>query len=40
MPERFTEVMFLVASLRQKNEVLKELSVQGFAVRELIGLIQ
>jgi hypothetical protein len=37
MPERSTEVTFLVASLGRKNKVLKELSTKGFAAREMTG---
>jgi hypothetical protein len=40
MPERSTEVTFLVRSLKQKSSVLQELSTQGFAIRELIGHFQ
>jgi (p)ppGpp synthase/HD superfamily hydrolase len=37
MPERSTEVTFLVTSVRHKHRVLSELSAKGFAIRELIG---
>lgn len=37
MPERSAEVSFLVASLRHKNRVLRELQAKGFAIRELVG---
>jgi hypothetical protein len=40
MPERSAEVMFLVRDRRQKDGVLRELSANGFVVRELTGLIQ
>ena len=40
MPERSSEVTFLVTSLRHKNLVLRELSARGFPIRELVGRIQ
>jgi hypothetical protein len=40
MPERSAEISFLVASLRKKKGVLRELSTKGFIARELTGLIQ
>jgi hypothetical protein len=39
MPERSTEVTFLVTSLRHKNSALRGLSAKGFAIRELVGRI-
>ncbi|HEY2471839.1 MAG TPA: hypothetical protein VGI45_28900 [Terracidiphilus sp.] len=36
MPERFTQVKFLVSSAKHKKEILKEFDVKGFVVRELI----
>jgi (p)ppGpp synthase/HD superfamily hydrolase len=35
MPERYTQVMFLVRNAEHKEEVLRELSEKGFVVREL-----
>jgi hypothetical protein len=37
MPERSAEVTFLVKSLRHRKAVLRELSVKGFVIRELVG---
>ena len=40
MPERSTEVTFLVKTASRKVEVLRELSSKGFAIREIGGRIQ
>lgn len=37
MPERSTEVVFLVNNSKHKAEVLRELSTQGFEIREITG---
>jgi (p)ppGpp synthase/HD superfamily hydrolase len=40
MPERSTEVTFLVKTASHKVEVLRELSSKGFVIREIGGRIQ
>jgi hypothetical protein len=40
MPERSTEVTFLVKTASRKVEVLRELLSKGFAIREIGGRIQ
>lgn len=37
MPERFTEVTFLVKSAKHKAEVFRQLTAKGFEVRELVA---
>lgn len=40
MPERSTDVTFLVKTPRQKTEVLRVLSGKGFEVREITGPVR
>lgn len=40
MPERSTEVVFLVRNSDQKAEVLKKLSTEGFEIREITGPVR
>lgn len=40
MPERFTEVTFLVKNAKHKTEVFRQLTARGFEVRELVASIR